>query len=110
MEKSLSQVGIFALDIIIKEFMNVQCNTMYEQILLEEIQSYLNNKESNLLSYTSKKAIEIIRLDYKDNYLMLHAIYIHLNKDTPISIGCQKRKIEARDENCYKRSRNLDVQ
>jgi len=109
MPTSLSQYGILALEIVVKEFMNVQCNTMYEQLLLEEIRSYLNNKESNLLSYTSKKAIDIIRLDYTDNYLMLHAIYIHLNKETPIIQSNYKRRIDALDEKCYKKSRNLNI-
>ena len=110
MEKSLSQTGIFALEIIIKEFMNVQCNsTCNENILLDEIHNYLNNKESNLLSYTSKKAIDIIRLDYTDNYLMLHAIYIYLNKETPIVPINHKRRLDI-PENSNKKSRNLDVQ
>ena len=109
---TLSQAGIFALEIIIKEFMNVHYHSYIsniEQLLLDEIHNYFTGKESDSLSYISKKALDIIKLDYMNYYELLSAIKNYLNKDiiTPIN---NKRRVNTTDDKICKKNKNLDIQ
>ena len=95
----LSKVSIIALDIIIKELTNVFYHTLFtsdeiKETLLQEISNYLQNKETYALTYTSKKAIEIIKLQYININIILCAISNHLSKeDEPAKIN-KKRLVE----------------
>ena len=64
----LSPLSIIALDIIKKEYLNmanvVSVSNEDNILLLNNILKYLHEKETYILSYVSKKAIDIIKLDY----------------------------------------------
>ncbi len=94
----LSPVGILAFDIIIKEFTNVY-HSMYSlhndiYILLCDISDYLMGRESYSLTYTSKKAIDIIKLEFINAENILQAIKNHINPplDEPSEINNRKRQ------------------
>ena len=79
-----------ACDIIIKEFTNVFHHGQYIlceiiEMLLTDIKNYLLGKEEYMLSYSSKKAIDIIILEYNDVYTTIKAInyQLHINNSLP---------------------------
>ena len=82
----LSPTGIIALDIITKEFSNLSdlyfTSSEYIEHLCTNIYDYLQDRESYLLSYTSKKAVDIIKLEYmyyiNSNMLIIEAIRKYL--------------------------------
>jgi len=88
---TLSHVGILALDIIIKEYLNVSSLVSMEDynLLLSNIIDYLHDRETYILSYVSKKAIDIIKSYYLNNgdeltiigiVLLKKAIKNHINE------------------------------
>jgi hypothetical protein len=107
----LSRIGILALEIIVKEF----TNTLYhshivssevKNMLLNDISNYLLDKETYQLTYSSKKAIDIIRLEYKEIHQMLIAINTQLDMcdDKPVIVN-KKRPIGTTDYSHIKKSR-----
>ena len=96
----LSNSGVLALDIIMKEFSNVSnlyfLSTDYINILCSSISDYVQGKEAYLLSYTSKKAIEIIKLEFiyymNNDILLLQVIRKQLNRYNEIETHTQTNK------------------
>ena len=62
-------------------------------ILFCDISDYLMGRESYSLTYTSKKAIDIIKLEFIDAENVLQAIQNHINPplDEPSEINNRKR-------------------
>ena len=114
----LSQIGILSLDIIIKEFSNISslyfATTEYIDIICSNISDYLENKETYLLSYSAKKAIEIIKLDYT-YYINYNAIILNVikkqlcqNNGNPfVKTKSQKRR-QSNLDNMPPKKRNID--
>ena len=107
----LSNVGIIALDIIIKELTNAFHHTLFtsdeiKETLLQEISNYLLDKETYALTYSSKKAIDIIKLEYMDNNMILYAINNQLSTEDkkPIKIN-KKRQVEPCISNLIKKQK-----
>lgn len=94
----LSPIGLLAYDIIIKEFSNVFHQSYIDDdskyILQADICQYLNGKEAYQLTYTSKKAIDIIRHESKNNISAFQAIQNKLNNRQHTAIN-KKRYIES---------------
>ncbi len=107
----LSNVSIIALDIIIKELTNAFHHTLFtsdeiKETLLQEISNYLLDKETYALTYSSKKAIDIIKLEYMDNNMILYAINNQLSTEDkkPIKIN-KKRQVEPSISNLIKKQK-----
>jgi len=104
---TLSNIGILSLDIIIKEFSNIPniffTSSEYIDIICSNIWDYLEGKDVYLLSYTCKKAIDIIKIEYiyyiNSNILILEAIRKYLNSyNDTIKIKCNKRQNTSSDD------------
>ena len=78
----LSPLSIIALDIIKKEYLNMANLASVSDedniLLLNNISNYLHEKETYILSYVSKKAIDIIKLDYIISNNILDIIFLKI--------------------------------
>jgi len=114
----LSPIGILSLDIIIKEFFNISslyfATPEYSEVICSNISDYLENKETYLLSYSAKKAIEIIKLEYiyylNCNTIILNVIKKQLcqNIETPFVNTKGHKRHQSNLDTMQSKKRNID--